>query len=132
MSEELTFSEEEINEGKGLAWLSYFGLFLLIPLLAQKENKYSQFHAKQGLALLLYYLGFIIVMVIIGVIAGAIDTALVMSFGFPICLTLSGILWIVGLLGLGVLAIIGIIQSLSGKAWKMPFGIYALSTKFNF
>jgi len=42
-----------IDEGKSLAWLSYLGIFLLIPLLVQKNNEYSKFHVKQGIVLLI-------------------------------------------------------------------------------
>jgi len=41
-----------INEGKSLAWLSYLGILLLIPLLVNRENEYSKFHVKQGIVLL--------------------------------------------------------------------------------
>ncbi|MBN1445824.1 MAG: hypothetical protein JW957_06930, partial [Candidatus Omnitrophica bacterium] len=45
--------QKTIDEGKGLAWLSYLGILLLIPLLVNKDNEYSKFHVKQGLVLLI-------------------------------------------------------------------------------
>ncbi|MCK9266753.1 hypothetical protein M0P98_07780 [bacterium] len=44
--------EKTINEGKGLAWLSYLGLLLLVPLMVNKDNGYSKFHIKQGIVLM--------------------------------------------------------------------------------
>lgn len=102
--------DPDVQDGKGLAWLSYLGILFLIPLLAKKENKYCQFHAKQGLVLL-------IAEIIISIV-----------FVIPI------LGWIVGTLGyifVWIMAIIGIIQSATGKYWKMPV-LGGFAEKFNF
>ena len=44
-------TEEQIKEGKSLAWLSYFGILFLIPLLVYKDNPFSKYHARQGMVL---------------------------------------------------------------------------------
>ena len=41
----------EKKEDKAIAILSYLGILFLVPLLAERENKFVQYHAKQGLAL---------------------------------------------------------------------------------
>jgi uncharacterized membrane protein len=101
-----------VEDGKSLAWLSYFGLLLLIPLLVKPDNSFCKHHAKQGLVMLLLW------------IALAFIAAIIPILGY--------IIWILGALTLFVLAIIGIINSVQGEYWKAPLGIYELSLKFNF
>ncbi len=43
-----TFTPEEIEEGKGIAWSAY--LLFFIPLIAKPDNQFCRAHAKQGLA----------------------------------------------------------------------------------
>lgn len=102
---------QAVEEGKSLAWLSYFGLLLLIPLLVKPDNSFCKHHAKQGLVILLFWIGISIVAII------------------PI---LGQIIWVLGSITLFVLSIIGIVNSLQGKYWKAPLGIYEVSEKFNF
>lgn len=119
-------TEEQIKEGKSIAWLSYFGIFFLIPLLSHKDNPYSKYHARQGMVLFFLEIVLGILWGIVAGIAGAIAVAAAYSSGYGaaagggICVLLvnlvMGLLWVV----LGVFAIIGIIQSASGKFWKMP------------
>ncbi len=116
--------QEDIDKGKGLAWLSYWGILFLVPLLAQKDNKYSQFHAKQGLALFIYYLVWIIGLYILILLFAAIRLGI-------ISLLLMIILWL-GLVVLGIISLIGFIQALTGKVWKAPLGIGDFAQKFNF
>jgi uncharacterized membrane protein len=102
---------QAVEEGKSLAWLSYFGLLLLIPLLVKPDNSFCKHHAKQGLVMLLFWIGISIISII------------------PI---LGYIIWVLGAIVLLVLSIIGIVNSLQGKYWKAPLGIYDLSKKFTF
>lgn len=102
--------ESAVDEGKSLAWLSYLGILLLIPLLVKPDNSFCKYHVKQGIAMVIYWIGLGVVSVI------------------PI---LEFIAWI-GCVVIFVFAIIGIIQSLSGKYWEAPLGIYQLSQKFTF
>jgi len=103
--------KQSAEEGKSLAWLSYFGLLLLIPLLVKADNSFCKHHAKQGLVMLLFWIGLSIIAVI------------------PI---LGQIIWVLGAITLFVLSIIGIVNSVQEKYWKAPLGIYDLSQKFNF
>jgi uncharacterized membrane protein len=43
---------KDIEDNKLWAILGYFGVLCLLPLLAKKESKFAQFHAKQGLVML--------------------------------------------------------------------------------
>lgn len=45
--------ENDVKENKIWAILGYLGILCLIPLLAKKDSKFAQFHAKQGLILLI-------------------------------------------------------------------------------
>ena len=102
--------DQDVQDGKGLAWLSYLGILLLIPLLAKKDNKFCKYHAKQGLVLL-------IAEIIVSIV-----------FVIPI------LGWIVGVLGyifVWIMAIMGIIQSATGKYWKMPL-LGGFAEKFYF
>jgi uncharacterized membrane protein len=114
-----TSTQKDIDENKIMAVLSYIGILVLIPLLAKKDSPYAQFHAKQGLVLL-----------ICGVALGVISTVA----GFIAVIPVIG--WIIGLLvglaifvagiGLMVIGIMGIINSATGKMKELPIiGQYA-------
>ncbi|MBM3256290.1 MAG: DUF4870 domain-containing protein [Candidatus Moranbacteria bacterium] len=49
-------SAKDLEENKAVTFLSYLGILCLIPLLAKKESKFAQFHAKQGLVLFISWL----------------------------------------------------------------------------
>jgi len=53
MREKVEIPEEYIKKGRALAWLSYFGLLLIIPAVVQRNNPYTVFHVKQGMSLLI-------------------------------------------------------------------------------
>lgn len=97
--------------------LSYLGILCLIPLLTQKQNKFVMFHAKQGLALfiaciILWVVQFIFVFIpFIGWII-----SLLMMF-----------VW----LGVLIMVIMGIVNGIQGKEWKMPV-IGGFAEKLNF
>ena len=44
-------SVKDVEDNKLWAFLGYLGILCLIPLLAKKNSKFAQFHAKQGLVL---------------------------------------------------------------------------------
>lgn len=99
-------SEEEGFEGEAssggdvntIAILSYLGILVLIPLLVEKEDEFVQFHAKQGLVLL------------VGEAATSL-LALLPVFGF-----FFQFLWIVWI----ALSVLGIVNVVNGKKKKIP------------
>jgi len=105
--EKIKVSKKDIDEGKILAWLSYLGLLLLIPLFVKPENTFCKHHAKQGIVLL----GLWVIVFILSPFVRVLD-----SLAF---------------LAIAVISIIGLVQALSGNYWKAPLGIYQLSQKFN-
>lgn len=99
MTNNSDYTKEDIQDNKVVAALSYLGLLVLVPLLAKKDSPFCQFHAKQGLVLLIAW-------VIIGIIA---------------VIPILG--WIISFLGsifLFVLFIIGIINAFSGSVKELP------------
>lgn len=44
-------SEKEIREGKFFAIISYISFLCIVSLILKKDNKFAQYHAKQGLVL---------------------------------------------------------------------------------
>jgi uncharacterized membrane protein len=98
--------DKDIQENKVIAALSYLGILVLVPLLARKESRFAQFHAKQGLVfLILWIAGWLI-------------------FWIPV---IGWMLWVV----VAVLDIIALVQALMGKYWEVPV-IGALAKKLNF
>lgn len=98
-------NSKDIDENKLMAVLSYFGILVLIPLLAKKDSAYAQFHAKQGLVLLIFGIA-------IGVVA-------IIPF-------LGWIAAVLGSLAYLVFWIMGIVNAIGGKTNELPLiGQYA-------
>jgi uncharacterized membrane protein len=94
---------KEIEEGKVYAAIGYLWILFLIPLLAAKDNKFAQFHAKQGMLLF-------IVSIVVAILSAVL--LFIPCLGWAIASILC--------LGWLVLAIIGIVKALQGEYWKMP------------
>ena len=90
---------KDVEENKVMAILSYLGILCLIPLLAKKDSPFAQYHAKQGLVLLLIWLA-IAVVAWVPVIGWAI------GFFGPIILL--------------ILSILGIVNVVIGKMVEIP------------
>jgi len=83
--------DQDVRDNKIWALLAYFGILVLIPLLAKKDSKFAQFHAKQGLVMFIAW--------------------------FFSWIPILG--WLLGL-ALLVLWVMAVINVLQGKYWKMP------------
>ncbi len=101
---------KKVNDNKAVTILSYIGILVLIPLLTVKEDEFVQFHAKQGLVLLIV----LIAISMVGVI--------------PVLGPMIGLL---GWLACLVLAVMGIMNVLNGEKKPLPF-IGQFADKFNF
>ena len=99
-------ADKSIEEGKIFAFIGYWGLLFLVPILAKKDNKFAVFHGKQGMVLTIAVIAVIIVFSILSFI--------------PYLGILFMIIEWLALIAMGVFAIIGMIQALTGKYWKMP------------
>ena len=105
------FDPADIASNKAMAILSYFGLLVLIPLLAAKNSRFARFHANQGLIVL---------------IAGVVGTigqrilGLVLKYIPYIGGVLAGLIGFAVSAVLLVLAVLGIINAAQGKAKELP------------
>lgn len=104
-----TFNSDDIKKNKEVAALSYIWILCLIPFFLKKDSPYAQFHAKQGLTILIAW----VIILIIGII--------------PV---LGWMIWFFGMIAIILISIAGVIKTLNGEAWEIPF-IYDWSKKWN-
>lgn len=106
------YSKSDIESNKLLAALSYLGILVLVPIFAAKDSPFARFHASQGVNLL-------ILDVIWGVVTGII-TAILGAIGIGVLSVLWGIVsWLVSIVLL-LVAVVGIINAVQGKAKELP------------
>ena len=91
------YDAQDIEKNKVMALLAY--IIFLIPLLAAKDSKFARFHTNQGLLL---FLG--------GIIASVVAVIPVIGW---IVAPIAGLV-------ITVLAIIGILNALNGRAKELP------------
>ena len=106
---EKTFDSKDMEDNRIIASLSYIFILCLVPLLLKKNSEFTQFHARQGLTITVAWFGFWV----IGIV--------------PI------LGWMIAFLGnilLLIVSILGVIKTLNGENWKIPF-IYEWSKKWN-
>ena len=47
--------DKTIEDGKIWAFVGYWWILFLVPLLGKKDNKFASFHGKQGLVLFVFW-----------------------------------------------------------------------------
>ena len=98
-------TNKDVEENRVVAAIGYIFILCLIPLLTKKDSAFAQFHAKQGLILVIGW--FVIWVIMIIPVLG----------------------WIVNFLGsilLVIFSLLGIVNALAGKYWELPWlGKYA-------
>ncbi len=100
----------DISQNKTMAVLSYFGILVLIPILAAPNSRYARYHANQGLILTIVLIAYQIASGIVKAILG----------GIPVVgIIITTILGLANLVFL-VLAIIGIMNAVKGIAKDLP------------
>lgn len=102
------FDNQDIQNNKIMAILSYFGILVLVPILAAKESKFARFHANQGLILCICSIA---VWLVISIITSVLTWRL-----YWLISIISLVAWV----GILILAIIGIINAANGKAKELP------------
>ena len=100
------FDQSDIDNNKVMGVLSYLGILVIIPLLAAKESKFARFHANQGLIL-------VIVEILAAAVLGIFSGIPLIGWIFSIASSLLGLATL-------VLAIIGIVNVVNGKAKELP------------
>ena len=75
-------SEQEINDGKVMAVLSYLGCLLIIPAIAANNNKFVRFHLGQGLILFIASVigGFLSFIPYVGTVLNSVVSIVVFVF----------------------------------------------------
>ena len=106
---ESKFDSSDIEDNKIIASLSYIFILCLAPLMLKRKSEFAQFHARQGLTITVAWFVFWV----IGII--------------PV---LGWLISFLGNLALLVISIMGVIKTLDGQAWKIPY-IYEWSKKWN-
>jgi uncharacterized membrane protein len=106
-------SQLDVQQNRLWAAMSYLFVLCFLPLFLRKRSSFAQFHAKQGLTLLVA------------------EILLWLAEFFLLLIPVIGWLIIVGLwVTLIVLAVRGVKESLRGERWEMPFfGEYAKEIK---
>ena len=104
------FDKADIEQNKAMSILAYFGPLVLIPIFAAKNSKFARYHSNQGLVLLLAAIAY-------GIVYGILSTII-----YAISWRLGFIVSIIGLVSIlfTVLAIIGIINAVNGRAKELP------------
>lgn len=121
---EVMDGDYDVNSNKGIAWLSYVGLLLLIPMLVKKASSYCKFHVMQGAKLFAVILVYTTITEIIKGIVYATtgyETVWGVTFHYH-----SGLYWFfnwtfaAGSIFLCVVSIIGIVNAATGKRNVLP------------
>lgn len=109
--------EKEIEEGRVLAVIGYLWILFLLPLLLQRQNRFAQFHGRQGLILFVFWF---LIWVVFFLILGHI----------PFVGRVFHIIGYLSYLAYAILAVIGLIKAASGECWRIPvLGAYAEQIK---
>ena len=113
--------DQDTQQNRGIAWLSYAGLLFLIPMFARKNSPYCQYHVKQGATLCAFNLVYAIVTQILLAIINAIFPGeyeygiFFTYYDYSTVYKIFNYLFIAGTIFLCVIAIIGIVNAVTGK-----------------
>lgn len=111
---------QDIVNNKIMAVLSYFGPLFLIPWFAAPQSKFARFHAKQGMLLCIVAVAYSIISAILCAVI-KVDYKL-WGYSTGVKVTpgwLFTILWLISI-PICILAIIGIVNAVQGKAKELP------------
>jgi len=119
-------AEEEYDEAKDaadnklFAILSYFGILWLIPLFAAPKSKFARFHANQGIIVTGLWVAAYIIQFILNLIK--IPRTRPTYFGLTETYYIRPLGWIgwILLVGVGVMAIIGLLNAIKGEKKELP------------
>jgi len=112
---------QDAQDNKVMGILAYFGPLALIPYLTKKDSPFAQYHAKQGMTLLVLWVGYVIVSSLLGLIK---VTRYNDVWGIPMAYKatpwfVSLITWLLSI-GISILAIMGIINAVKGLKKELP------------
>jgi hypothetical protein len=113
--------DPDVQQNRGIAWLSYVGLLFLVPMFAKKDSPYCQYHVKQGATLCAVDLVYTIVTRILLAIINAIFPGkwnylfYTSYYSHSAVYNIFNFLFIAGTIFLCVISIIGIVNAATGK-----------------
>lgn len=117
------YDPKDINDNKGISILSYLGPLVFIPMFVKKDSKYARFHANQGLTLFIVCVAYTVLQSVLLAILRAVfpwkwDYGYLggRGFVFDALSTIISLVWI----PISIIAIIGIVNAVSGKAKELP------------
>ena len=96
-----------IEEGKLFAAMGYLFVLCFVPLVLKKENRFAQFHGRQGLVLFIFEVAAAIIKSI------PVIGDVVFSFAY---------------VALGIASLLGIVHVLMNEYWEMPV-VYPVASK---
>ena len=123
--------EADVQQNRGIAWLSYVGLLFLIPLFVRKASAYCQYHVKQGATLFVCDIAYFIAKSIILAIIDAIVPG-ERYFGYVFhsgVYNVFNVIFNLGAIFFVVLMIIGIVNAASPFIANLMDKIYAALNK---
>ena len=88
-----------IEEGKFFAAIGYLSILCFVPLLLKRDNKFAQFHGRQGLVLFIFEVAASILRVV------------------PV---LGEVVSTLGLVVFGIFSLVGVVKVLMNEYWEMP------------
>lgn len=115
------FTKKDVKDNMGFALISYLGILVLIPYFLGKSSKFVQYHAKQGMNLLIVWALYMVVYNLFGLIKisksvtyfGYIGSYKVTPWWINTPLNIVGIL-------ISLIVVIGIVNVCQGKAKELP------------
>lgn len=116
--ESTLYDEQDVQQNKVLALVSYLGYFFFIPMIVKPQSRYLRFHGNQGLTLLLTE---IVLSVVHAILCGVFG---LLAFAGVAGAILSGIfvvLFSIAIYGAMIVwVILGIYNAVTGKAKELP------------
>lgn len=115
--------DPDVSSNKVIALFSYLGILLLIPLFARKTSAYCRYHVYQGFPLALIHIVYSLVTQIFLTILNAIFPGGYNYYGVYVhsgVYTVFNVLFSIIGIFFFVLAIIGIVNAVSGKKKELP------------
>lgn len=106
-SAQLTGTDTVRDQDKVMLVLAYLSLLALIPYLTVKDSLFVKWHARQGLALVIFAVAWSVLEAVVGLIP-------VVRMLVPLMACAMGVGYI-------VVAIMGITKAFAGERWRIPF-----------
>ncbi len=98
-SSQTAAQDPEIQDARFFAAVGYISVLCFVPLLLKKNNRFAQFHGKQGLVLFI------------------LEVAASIIKAVP---ALGDLVFTAAFVVFGILSLIGIVKVLMGENWEMP------------